>query len=110
LERRVELNLGQEVGFAAFTGAHDMVAQRIADSEHQPEPSHVYRYRTKALVGPWRRTIAQAMADALDAGQVRRDERDRDNLIWLVEGGIEERRPDPRAVSGKARRAMPAIV
>jgi hypothetical protein len=100
----LELNLGQEVGFAAFKGAQDMVAQRIADSGHQPDPSCVYRYRTKALVGPWRSTPAQAMADALNAGQVRRDERDRHNLLWLVEGRIEERKPNPPPAGSRARR------
>lgn len=88
-----------------------MAAQRIADSGHQPDPSHIYRYRTKALVGPWRRTTAQAMADALHAGQVRRDERDRHNLLWLVEGRIEQRRPGPPAAGGGARRgATPPVV
>jgi hypothetical protein len=84
-----------------------MVAQRIAASGHQPEPSHVYRYRTKALVGPWRRTPAQAMADALNAGQVRRDERDRHNLLWLVEGEIEKRIPKPPPAGNRARRLAP---
>jgi hypothetical protein len=84
-----------------------MVAQRIADSGHQPDPPHVYRYRTRALVGPWRRTAAQAMADALHAGQVRRDERDRHNLLWLVEGRIEERKPNPPAAGSRARRLAP---
>lgn len=88
-----------------------MVAQRIADSGHQPDPSRVYRYRTKALVGPWRRTPAQAMADALNAGQVRRDERDRHNLLWLVEGRIEERQANSPTAGSRARRlAPPAIV
>lgn len=84
-----------------------MAAQRIADSGHRPDPSHIYRYRTRALVGPWRRTRAQAMADALHAGQLRRDERDRHELLWLVEGGIEERKPDPPAAGSRARRAAP---
>jgi hypothetical protein len=82
-----------------------MAAQRIADSGHQPDPSHIYRYRTKALVGPWRGTRAQAMADALQAGQLRRDERDRHELLWLVDGRIEERRPAPPAAGSRARRA-----
>jgi hypothetical protein len=88
-----------------------MAAQRIADSGQRPDPSHLYRYRTKALVGPWRRTRAQAMADALNAGQVRRDERDRDNLLWLVEGRIEERKSHPPVAGNRARGpAPPAIV
>lgn len=81
-----------------------MAAQRLADPGQGPDPSHLYRYRTRALVGPWRETRARAMADALHAGQVRRDEGDRHKLLWLVEGRIEERSPDPPAV-GKERRA-----
>lgn len=81
-----------------------MVAQRLAESEQMPEPAYLYRYRTKALVGPWRQTRARAMADALHAGQVRRDERDRHELRWMVEGRIEERRPDLPAAGSRARR------
>ncbi|HVQ10187.1 MAG TPA: hypothetical protein VMS43_17340 [Allosphingosinicella sp.] len=84
-----------------------MAAQRIADSGQRPALSHIYRYRTKALVGPWRRTRAQALADALHAGQVRRDERDRHELRWMVEGRIEERRPDSPAAGSRARRLAP---
>jgi hypothetical protein len=81
-----------------------MAAQRIADRGQKPDPSHIYRYRTKALFGPWRDTRAQAMADALHAGQIRRDEGDRQKLVWLVEGRIEERRPAPPAAGSRARR------
>lgn len=84
-----------------------MAAQRIADSGQRPDPSHIYRYRTRALVGPWRRTRARAMADALHAGQVRRDERDRHELRWMVEGRIEERKPDPVAGGSRTRRIAP---
>jgi hypothetical protein len=83
-----------------------MAAQHIADSGQRPDPAHLYRYRTRALVGPWRRTPAQAMADALHAGQVRRDERDRHNLLWLVDGEIEERGPE-LASARRVRRAAP---
>jgi hypothetical protein len=84
-----------------------MAAQRLAESEHRPDPANLYRYRTKALVGPWRETRARAMADALHAGQVRRDESDRHKLLWLVEGRIEERSPDPPAI-GEDRRLAAA--
>ena len=52
--------------------------------------AHLYRYRTSALVGPWRKTERQAILDAVHARQVRRDERDRNVLRWLVPGQIEE--------------------
>ena len=68
-----------------------MAAQRLAKSAHPPDPAHLYRYRTKALVGPWRQSRAQAIADALHAGQARSDECDRGRLLWRVEGLIEER-------------------
>jgi hypothetical protein len=84
-----------------------MTAQRIADPGQRPDPSHIYRYRTKALVGPWRETRARAMADALRAGQIRHDEGDRRKFVWLVEGRIEERRPDPPAL-GEDRRVAAA--
>ena len=54
------------------------------------EAAHLYRYRTSALVGPWRKTARQAVLDALHARQARRDERDRQVLRWLVPGRIEE--------------------
>lgn len=84
-----------------------MVAQRLAESGQRPGCARLYRYRTKALVGPWRRTHAQAMADALHAGQIRRDERDRQELLWLVEGRIEERSPRPLPAGSRARRLAP---
>jgi hypothetical protein len=54
------------------------------------EATHLYRYRTPALVGPWRKTARQALLDALRARQVRRDERNRAAVRWLVPGRIEE--------------------
>ena len=51
---------------------------------------HLYRYRTSALVGPWRKSARQAVLDALRAKQARRDERDRHAVRWLVPGRIEE--------------------
>lgn len=62
-------------------------------SKVQREPAvseHLYRYRTTALIGPWRKTARQAELDALHARQARRDERDRQLLHWLVPGQIEE--------------------
>jgi hypothetical protein len=59
-------------------------------SLHPGVAGHRYRYRTPVLVGPWRKTVRQAMLDALHARQARRDERERDTVHWLVPGGIEE--------------------
>jgi hypothetical protein len=56
----------------------------------QPEEAHLYRYRTAALVGPWRKTARQAVLDAVRAHLVRREGRDTKNLRWLVPGRIEE--------------------
>jgi hypothetical protein len=61
--------------------------------ESRREPvvaEHLYRYRTSALVGPWRKTARQAVLDALRANQARRDDRDRKVLRWIVPGRIEE--------------------
>ncbi len=58
------------------------------------EPAHFYRYRTAALVGPWRKTARQAVRDAVRAHLVRRDGRDRQLLHWLVPGRIEETEAD----------------
>lgn len=54
------------------------------------EAACFYRYRTPALVGPWRKSRRQAVLDALRARQARRDEADRRDVRWLVPGGIEE--------------------
>ncbi len=54
------------------------------------EATHLYRYRTPALVGPWRKSERQALLDALRARQALRDERDRKAVRWLVPGRIEE--------------------
>lgn len=86
-----------------------MAAHRLAESGHRPDSAHLYRYRTKALVGPWRSTRMRAMADALHSGQMRRDECDRHELRWMVEGRIEERGTDPLAAGSRARRLAPPL-
>jgi hypothetical protein len=53
------------------------------------EADHLIRYRTSALVGPWRKTARQAVLDAVRAHQARRDDRAR-AVHWLVPGRIEE--------------------
>jgi hypothetical protein len=68
-----------------------MATQLFQDTARMPDPPQLYRYRTKVLVGPWRKSRLQALADALRARQVRRDEADRRQLHWLVKGRIEER-------------------
>jgi hypothetical protein len=47
-----------------------------------------YRYRTAALVGPWRALPDQAIDDAIRAGQALRESDGR--LSWRVTGSIEE--------------------
>jgi len=46
-----------------------------------------YRYRTPALVGPWRETADAALEDAVKAGQARHDSSGR--RIDMLIGGIE---------------------
>ena len=53
-----------------------------------------YRYRTAALVGPWRESRARAAHDAAKAGQVIVDGEDPLNFRWVVSGEIEESLPD----------------
>ena len=48
----------------------------------------LYRYRTEALVGPWRARREQAIGDAVLAGQARFNEAL--DLEWTVPGEIEE--------------------
>ena len=45
-----------------------------------------YRYRTAALVGPWRRSLETAHEDAIEAGQMERCSKTGE---WLVSGEIE---------------------
>lgn len=47
-----------------------------------------YRYRTHALVGPWRRRPEDALEDAVRAKQVRRE--GPGDFRWIVDGSIEE--------------------
>ena len=53
-----------------------------------------YRYRTAALVGPWRESRARAAHDAAKAGQVIVDGEDPLNFRWVVPGEIEESRTE----------------
>ena len=47
-----------------------------------------YRYRTAVLVGPWRRQPEKALADAIEAGQARRQ--NPGGLKWNVGGDVEQ--------------------
>jgi hypothetical protein len=54
-----------------------------------PDPTtHAFRYRTGALLGPWRATVRAAVRDAIRAGQARRDT-GRAGWHWAVPGRIE---------------------
>jgi hypothetical protein len=48
-----------------------------------------YRYRTCAILGPWRSSPDEAAADAVKARQARWDDNE-ENLCWLVPGEIEK--------------------
>jgi hypothetical protein len=48
-----------------------------------------WRFRTRVLVGPWRATIEQAVADAIAQRQALRDETQPHGLGWRVPGRIE---------------------
>lgn len=49
----------------------------------------LFRYRTAALVGPWRSSQKEARMDAVRAKQARNDAGEA--FQWLVPGEIEER-------------------
>ena len=50
-----------------------------------------YRYRTPAVVGPWRRTPEEAREDAVRAGQAERDRADPSRIVWRSDGHIEQK-------------------
>jgi len=53
----------------------------------EPASREIYRYRTKALTGPWQPTIGAAIDDAIRARQMRADA---DGQIhWITPGAIE---------------------
>ncbi len=60
----------------------------------------LYRYRTPALVGPWRDSLDDAAKDAAKAGQLV-FEGSASAMRWMVSGEIEEalERPAPRVRS-----------
>ena len=48
-----------------------------------------YRYRTEAFVGPWRDNEAEAISDAIRAGQAEPAEGEGVGFRWRVDGNIE---------------------
>lgn len=65
-----------------------------------------YRYRTRALIGPWRNQRDQAVDDAVRAKQARIDEREPLGFRWLVPGQIDEEQDEE--ASEPARRMLRA--
>jgi hypothetical protein len=53
----------------------------------EPASREIYRYRTKALTGPWQPTIGAAIDDAIRAGQMRVDSSGQ--IHWIAPGEIE---------------------
>ena len=49
-----------------------------------------YRYRTAALIGPWRASVSEAIGDALLAHQAEPDQEQPEGFRWLVQGDVEE--------------------
>ncbi len=49
-----------------------------------------YRYRTRALIGPWRSSRDEAVLDAIGAKQALLEQRDPLRVRWVVPGDIEE--------------------
>lgn len=60
-----------------------------------------YRYRTAALVGPWRESEARAARDAARAGQIIVDREDPLNFRWVVPGEIEQSMPNKARRPGR---------
>lgn len=49
-----------------------------------------YRYRTRALIGPWRKSGYEAILDAVGAKQALLEDLDPLRIRWVVPGEIEE--------------------
>jgi hypothetical protein len=63
-----------------------------------------YRYRTAALIGPWRAQARDAIDDAVLAHQAELDQKQPEGYRWLVQGDVEEsfgRHPTRPARSGQ---------
>ena len=68
------------------------MAREISKSER-------WRYRTAALAGPWRSTVAWAATDAIAQGQAIQDESQPNGLRWRLPGWIEG---DPDAAGSRS--------
>jgi hypothetical protein len=53
-----------------------------------------YRYRTRALVGPWRNSRERAIDDAVRAKQAKLDDHEPRGFRWLVPGQIDEEKDE----------------
>ena len=53
-----------------------------------------YRYRTRALVGPWRSSRSQAFEDAVRAKQATADQHEPLGFRWIVPGQIDEEKDE----------------
>ena len=63
-----------------------------------------YRFLTQVLAGPWRQTAAEAVADAIDAGQAVKIDEGGEGFRWLVIGAIQAADPnDVRTRNGRVR-------
>ncbi len=49
-----------------------------------------FRYRTRALIGPWRGSREEAILDAVGAKQALLEHREPLRIRWVVPGDIEE--------------------
>jgi hypothetical protein len=55
-----------------------------------------YRYRTPALIGPWRASAGEAADDAIRARQATRSGPNGADLRWRLSGWIEENSDEDR--------------
>ena len=53
-----------------------------------------YRYRTRALLGPWRNTRERAVDDAVRAKQAITDKDEPRGFRWVVPGQIDEEKDE----------------
>jgi len=64
-----------------------------------------YRYRTRALVGPWRKSRDEAVLDAVGARQALVEGREPLRFRWVVPGDIEEEEQDDAGEEARRRRS-----
>ena len=100
-DEHVRLKLGEIIAFddpvwrypdflARGEAAYEALIGQLQLPESDEGPGEVqtcYRYKTRALAGPWRQRPEQALSDALNARQAEIDERG--VASWHVSGAIE---------------------